>query len=108
MTASLTGCLRSKGGGEAAAIAYSLIEICRMNSVDPEAWLRWVLARVADHKMPRLEELMPWNWVAEYVNTSQTGRLRRKLKPELFKKRPYQLAGCDTMASGGSLWRGWG
>ena len=55
----------SKGGGKAAAIAYSLIETCRMNSVDPEAWLRWVLARVADHKMPRLEELMPWNWVAE-------------------------------------------
>jgi len=55
----------SKGGGEAAAIAYSLIETCRMNSVDPEAWLRWVLARVADHKMPRLEELMPWNRVAE-------------------------------------------
>ena len=38
----------SKGGGKAAAIAYSLIETCRMNSVDPEAWLRWVLARVAD------------------------------------------------------------
>jgi len=29
----------SKGGGEAAAIAYTLIETCRMNSVDPEAWL---------------------------------------------------------------------
>jgi len=55
----------SKGGGEAAAIAYTLIETCRMNSVDPEAWLRWVLARVADHKMPHIEELMPWNWTAE-------------------------------------------
>lgn len=55
----------SKGGGEAAAIAYTLIETCRMNSVDPEAWLRCVLARVADHKMTRIEELMPWNWTAE-------------------------------------------
>ena len=55
----------SKGGGEAAAIAYTLIETCRMNSVDPEAWLRWVLARVADHKMPHIEELMPWNWTAQ-------------------------------------------
>jgi hypothetical protein len=36
-----------------------------MNSVDPEAWLRWVLARVADHKMNRLDDLMPWNWQAE-------------------------------------------
>lgn len=50
----------SKGGGEAAAIAYTLIETCRMNKVDPEAWLRWVLARIADHKMNRLDELMPW------------------------------------------------
>jgi hypothetical protein len=36
-----------------------------MNKVDPEAWLRWVLERVADHKMTRLEELMSWNWAAE-------------------------------------------
>jgi len=55
----------SKGGGDAAAIAYTLIETCRMNKVDPEAWLRWVLARVADHKMNRLDDLMPWNWTAE-------------------------------------------
>ena len=55
----------SKGGGNAAAIAYTLIETCRMNSVDPEAWLRWVLARVADHKMLHIDELMPWNWTSE-------------------------------------------
>jgi len=55
----------SRGGGDAAAIAYTLIETCRMNSVDPEAWLRWVLARVADHKMPHIDELMPWNWTAQ-------------------------------------------
>ncbi len=55
----------SKGGGDAAAIAYTLIETCRMNSVDPEVWLRWVLSRVADHKMPHIDELMPWNWTAE-------------------------------------------
>lgn len=30
----------SDGGGNAAAIAYTLVETCRMNSVDPEAWLR--------------------------------------------------------------------
>jgi transposase len=55
----------SKGGGDAAAVAYTLIETCRMNKVDSEAWLRWVLARVADQKMTRLEELMPWNWTPE-------------------------------------------
>jgi transposase len=56
---------RSKGGGEAAAIAYTLIETCRMNKADPEAWLRWVLARVADHKMTQIEDLMPWNGTPE-------------------------------------------
>lgn len=55
----------SKSGGNAAAVAYTLIETCRMNKVDPEAWLRWVMARVADHKMTQLEELMPWNWTPE-------------------------------------------
>ena len=55
----------SKRGGDAAAIAYPLIETCRMNSVNPEAWLRWILARVADHKINRLDDLMPWNWPAE-------------------------------------------
>lgn len=55
----------SKGGGNAAAIAYTLIETCRMNSVDPEAWLRRLLARVADHKMPHTDELMPWNWTPQ-------------------------------------------
>ncbi len=55
----------SKGGGDAAAIAYTLIETCRMNKVDPEAWLRWVLARIADHKMNRLDDLIPWNWPAQ-------------------------------------------
>ena len=55
----------SKGGGEAAAIAYTLIETARMNKVDPEAWLRWVFERVADHKMTRLDDLMPWKWAAE-------------------------------------------
>ena len=55
----------AKGGGDAAAIAYTLVEPCRMNSVDPEAWFSWVLARVADHKMNRIDDLMPWNWTAE-------------------------------------------
>ena len=41
----------SVGGGEAAAIAHALIETAEMNNVDPEAWLTWVLERVADHRL---------------------------------------------------------
>ena len=40
----------SVGGGKAAAIAYTLVETARMNGVDPEAWLTWVLERIADHR----------------------------------------------------------
>nr|WP_255730148.1 IS66 family transposase [Epibacterium sp. Ofav1-8] len=54
----------SEGGGKAAAIAYTLIETAKMNAVDPQAWLTWVLARIADHKITRLNELMPWRYAA--------------------------------------------
>jgi hypothetical protein len=54
----------SEGGGKAAAIAYTLIETSKMNGVDPQAWLTWVLAQIADHKITRLNELMPWRYAA--------------------------------------------
>ena len=46
------------------AIAYTLIETAKLNKVDPQAWLTWVLGRIADHKITRLEELMPWSYAA--------------------------------------------
>ncbi len=55
----------SVGGGKAAAIACTLVETARMNGVDPEAWLTWVLERLPDHKINRIKELMPWNWMPE-------------------------------------------
>lgn len=54
----------SQRGGDAAAIAFTLIETAKLNGVDPQAWLTWVLSRIADHKINRLEELMPWNYAA--------------------------------------------
>ncbi|MCF6314678.1 MAG: transposase domain-containing protein, partial [Marinosulfonomonas sp.] len=35
------------------------------NKVDPQAWLTWVLECIADHKINRLDELMPWNYSPE-------------------------------------------
>ncbi len=55
------------GGGKAAAIAYTLIETSKMNGVDPEAWLAWVLDRLPDHKINRIDELMPWYCTAGSV-----------------------------------------
>lgn len=57
----------SVGGGKAAAIAYTLIETAKMNGVDPEAWLTWVLDRLPDHKINRIDELMPWHYTAGSV-----------------------------------------
>ena len=35
-----------------------------MNDIDPGAWLTWVFERLPDHKINRIDELMPWNWQA--------------------------------------------
>jgi hypothetical protein len=52
----------SDAGRRRAAILYTLIETCRLNDVDPEAWLADVVARIADRRINRLDELLPWNW----------------------------------------------
>ena len=44
---------------------YTLIQTARLNEVDPQAWLADVLARISDHAIHRLDELLPWNWAAE-------------------------------------------
>jgi len=50
----------SDRGGQRAAVMYSLIATCRMNNVDPKAWLRDVLTRIAGYPASRLTELLPW------------------------------------------------
>lgn len=51
-------------GGNRAAAIYSLIETAKLNAIDPEAYLRDILGRIADHKINRIAELLPWNWQA--------------------------------------------
>lgn len=48
-------------GGERAAAIYSLIGTAKLNGFDPEAYLRAVLARIADHPINQVENLLPWN-----------------------------------------------
>ena len=55
----------SDAGGERAAAIYSLISSAKLNGLNPEAYLRKVLERIADHPINRIEELLPWNLATE-------------------------------------------
>ena len=57
----------SEAGGKSTAIAYTLIETAKMNKVNPEAWLAWVLGRIQDHPANRINDLMPWAY-QEMIN----------------------------------------
>jgi len=52
----------SDAGGRRAACMYTIIETCRMNAIDPQVYLADVLARIADHPIHRIDELLPWRW----------------------------------------------
>jgi hypothetical protein len=41
---------------------YTLIETARFNDIDPETWLADIIARIADHPINRIDDLLPWKW----------------------------------------------
>lgn len=49
-------------GAETLARAMTIVETAKMNGLDPQAYLADILARIHDHKINRLDELLPWNW----------------------------------------------
>jgi hypothetical protein len=53
----------SDAGGARAAAVYSPVETAKLNGLDPQACLRDVLERIADHPINRIDEMLPWNFV---------------------------------------------
>jgi transposase len=60
----------SDAGGERAAAMYSLLGSAKLNGLNPEAYLRQVLSRIADYPINRVEELLPWNVAVESSEAS--------------------------------------
>jgi transposase len=61
----------SDRGAERAAVMATLIMTAKLNDVDPQAWLADVLARINDHAIHRLDELLPWNWRKPMPNRAE-------------------------------------
>lgn len=49
-------------GAETLARAMTIIETAKLNGLDPQAYLADILARIHDHKINRINDLLPWNW----------------------------------------------
>ena len=53
-------------GAENWAVIASLIETCKINAVDPHAWLATTLTAIAGgHMQSNIADLMPWNYAAK-------------------------------------------
>jgi len=53
-------------GADNWGVIASLIETCKMNAIDPHAWLADTLtAIVRGHKQSKIDDLLPWNYTAK-------------------------------------------
>ena len=67
-------------GRERAVAIYSLIETAKLNGINPQLYLRNVLARIADPPINRVAELLPWNWDGPKNQPPKAAQLGRRLR----------------------------
>ena len=71
----------SDAGGERAAAIYGLLGSAKLNGHNPEAFIRAVLERIADHPINRIHEFLPWNLQATHSNALTGNDTMPKLPP---------------------------
>ena len=49
----------------AATVLYAAFGTAKLNDLNPETYLRYVLERIADHPINQIDELLPWNLLAK-------------------------------------------
>jgi transposase len=54
----------SDRGGRTMAVLRSFVASCELVNIDPFAWFRDVLSRIATHSIQKLDELLPHRWAA--------------------------------------------
>ena len=59
----------SDAGGDRAAAIYSLVGSAKLNGLDPEAYLRFVIKRIADYRISELDDLLPWHVAEQFAKT---------------------------------------
>jgi hypothetical protein len=65
--------LGSDRGGRTMAVLRSFVTSCELVKVDPFAWFRDVLSRIANHPITKLDELLPHRWALAYCSLSSCG-----------------------------------
>ena len=62
----------SDAGGERAAAIYSLIQSAKLNGIDPEAYLRYLLTHINEQRINKIHELLPWRVADKLVASIPT------------------------------------
>lgn len=48
-------------GGARDAATYTILRTVKLNDLNPQSWLRYILERITDHPVNRIKKLLPWN-----------------------------------------------